>query len=238
MSTDLRSAEALLLACGLNQAAVSALFECHSKSDASGFDYPWENLDGILREPQAEPIFLVGYGSLLNPESAARTFRDRPSIEHRPVVALGARRMFNYRMPDPIARSWGVPEGSRNRAALNAEPASGSVFNGRLIELRSGDLPGLRAREAAYDLRPVTCLYWDAPNRAPFRAFALCCGHEFWDGKRYVDNSLLPCDRYYELCRKGAEMVSPSFLQLFLKTCFLADRITTASDLEAGPSNC
>jgi hypothetical protein len=75
---------------------------------------------------------------------------------------------------------------------------------------------------------------WDQLMTAPFTAFVLCCNYEFWQGKRYVDNTLMPFKPYYRLCRAGAEMVWPVFLNFYLKTCFLADRSTTALDLEAG----
>ena len=233
MNADLLLAKSLLLAHGFDQAAVAALFEYSGKSDTRGFKYPWEDLEKRLHEPAAERIYLVGYGSLLNPQSAARSVRNTPSDGHRPVVAMGARRVFNYRMPDGIFERYGIEPGARDRAALNAEPAAASVLNGRLIELARSDLPNLRVREAAYDLESVTCLFWDKPNTAPFTAFVFCCNYEFWEGKRYVDNTLTPFKPYYRLCRAGAEMISPGFLSFYLKTCFLADRSTTAFDLEA-----
>ena len=234
MNTDLFWAKSLLLAYGFDQAAVAAIFEYNASSDVPGFKYPWEDLEERLYEHAAARIYLVGYGSLLNPESAARSVRNTPSDGHPPVVAVGARRVFNYRMPDGIFERYGVEPGARDRAALNAEPAAESVLNGRLIELALADLPNLRVRETAYDLEPVTCLPWNKPNTAPFTAFVLCCKYEFWEGQRYVDNALMPFKPYYRLCRTGAEMVSPAFLNFYLKTCFLADRSTTAFDLEAG----
>jgi hypothetical protein len=233
MSTDLPLAEALLLTHGFDQAAVAAMFEYYTQSDTLGFNYPWEDLEKRLDDREVERFYLVGYGSLLNPQSAARSVRNTPSNGHPPVVALGARRVFNYRMPDVMFERYGVEPGALDRAALNAEPAVASVFNGRLIEFALSDLPDLRVRETAYDLQSVTCLSWDKPDTAPFTAFVLCCGYEFWEGKPYVDNTLVPYEPYYQLCRTGAELVSPAFLHLYLKTCFLADRSTTAFDLEA-----
>jgi hypothetical protein len=234
MSADLASVETLLLAHGFDQADVSAIFEHYVQSDRRGFKYPWKDLEKSLYDRGRERIYLVGYGSLLNPQSAARSVRNTPSNGHPPVVAFGARRVFNYRMPDVTFERYGVEPGALDRAALNAEPAAASVFNGRLIEFAFSDLPELRVRETAYDLQPVTCLFWDKPGTAPFTAFALCCGYEFWEGKPYVDDTLVPYEPYYQMCRTGAEMASPMFLQFYLKTCFLADRRTTAFELEAG----
>jgi hypothetical protein len=232
MKSDLLLAKGLLVSHGFDEAVVAAMFEYGAKSDPRTFKYPWEDFEKRIHELEAERVYLVGYGSLLNPRSAARSVRNTPSNGHPPVVALGARRVFNYRMPDAIFEQYGAEPGERDRAALNAEPAPAGVINGRLIEFAVSDLPNLRAREIAYDLQPVTCLSWNKPNADPFTALVLCCNYEFWEGKRYVDNSLTPYEPYYQLCRTGAEMVSPAFLQLYLKTCFLADRSTTAFDLE------
>src|SRR5262245_6193027 len=138
MSLDLASVETLLLAHGFNQAAVAAIFEHYAQSDRRGFKYPWRELEKRLNDRGAERIYLVGYGSLLNPRSAARSVRNTPPHGHPPVVAFGARRVFNYRIPDVTFERYGVKPGALDRAALNAEPAA-SVFNGRLIELALSD---------------------------------------------------------------------------------------------------
>src|SRR5215813_11067432 len=50
--------------------------------------YPWDGLEGGIR--------LVGYGSLLNAASAARTLA--PAGPRRAVLAFGARRLFDSEM--------------------------------------------------------------------------------------------------------------------------------------------
>src|SRR5271154_1143838 len=141
MNSDLLLAKALLLAHGFDQAAVAAMFEYRVKSDPRCFKYPWEDFEKRIHELGTERLSLVGYGSLLNPQSAAKSVRNTPSNGHPPVVALGARRVFNYRMPDGIFEQYGAEPGARDRAALNAEPAPTGVINGRLIEFAVSDLP-------------------------------------------------------------------------------------------------
>jgi hypothetical protein len=101
------------------------------------------------------------------------------------------------------------------------------ILNGRLISIDIADLPALREREKAYDLRPVACALWTAEGaQPPFTAFVLCCPPGAAVGEARVDESLMPYPPYYELCRDGAAMVSEEFLETFKRTTFLADRCT------------
>ena len=186
-----------------------------------------------MHDTGVEAIYLVGYGSLLNPQSAARSIRNTPPAGHPPVVALGARRMFNYRMPEIYFERYGVQPGLLDRAALNAEPARDAVITGRLIAFALSDLPELRIRETAYDLHPVACQRWNNSDTKPFTAYVLCCPYESWEDKPYSDDTLMPYQPYYDLCRSGAAQVSERFLSLYLQTTFLADRHTTAFEVES-----
>lgn len=234
MSAHLPDAETLLLKHGFTPGATAAFLDHHARSTMPGFPYPWVNLEERLMKDQTEKIYLVGYGSLLNPQSAGKSVRATPESGHPPAVAIGVRRVFNYRMPDYMfMERYGVEPPLRERAVLNAEPLADSVINGRLIQFAVEDLPALRIRETAYDLQPVTCMFWGKPDSAPFTAFVLCCAYEVYQGKTYLDNTILPFQPYYKMCRVGAAMVSPEFLDLYLKTTYMTDRITTAYDLEA-----
>ncbi|MEM8493989.1 MAG: hypothetical protein AAF663_01220 [Planctomycetota bacterium] len=121
------------------------------------FEYPWNGLEQALESQGHDQLQLVGYGSLLNPTSAARTIADTPPGGHPPVLAFGARRLFDYVMPQFFIDRYqanGAPEYPPSyRAALNTrwtgDPAD--VVSGRLIPLHVGDLDGLREREKGYD---------------------------------------------------------------------------------------
>ncbi|MGC3992007.1 MAG: hypothetical protein QM796_20410 [Chthoniobacteraceae bacterium] len=155
------SAERSLLRYGWSKRRVEGLFKVHMiDNDLRPYPYPWNDAEEQLRSHGHNSINLIGYGSLMNPASAARTIRDTPPTGHPPVVALGARRVFNYQIPPPVFVRYGVEPGENDRAALNAEPAACTLMNGRCIQVHVDDMPGLRERETAYDLQPVTCLDW------------------------------------------------------------------------------
>lgn len=193
-----------------------------------GHSYPWNGLEQQMKDDATSRLRLVGYGSLLNPLSAARTISNTPPEGHPPVLAMGALRVFNYRMPQSAIDRYGVAAGPSERAALNTEP-TGSVehiLNGRLLEVKAEDIPALREREKQYDLRPVACVWWHGINTVPFTAYVLCCPPGGKNGEAYVDDTLKPYRPYYELCRDGAALVSDEFLETFKCTTFLADRAT------------
>lgn len=232
MPTNSTPVTSLLEKYGFAWDTISRLFEFHSNCVAPSFAYPWIELEHHLGSQREDSIYLVGYGSLLNPASASRSIRDTPAEGHAPVVTMGARRIFNYQIPQSVFERYQEFPSSNDRAALNAEPMSSALMNGRLIEMQIDDLPALRVREKAYDLQPVSCIYWHDRASRPFLAYALCCPYETFEGERYVDNSLVPFKPYYELCCEGARMVSAEFLNFFLETTFLADRVTTLRDVE------
>ncbi len=225
---NLSPAHDLLLQFGFSEERWCAAADHRAAQSEFGFAYPWSDLETHLVQAGADRMYLVGYGSLLNPVSAARTIADTPPEGHPPVVALGARRVFNYRMPDAVFHRYEEQPPKTERAALNAEPAVDGVLNGRAIEIALADLPGLRIREKAYDLRPVTCLDWLRPEIPPYTGYVLC-SKTWWEGTQYIDDTLTPFPKYYDLCRAGAAMVSPEFLQLYLETTYFPDRQTTAS---------
>lgn len=117
--------------------------------------------DAMVRPPC---LHLIGYGSLLNPESARVTIPGTPPGGHPPVLAFGARRIFNYVISNEAAlRRYGALPVGRERAALNAERTGQveDIINGRLLDVPLADLDALRQREFGYDLEPVIWRGWD-----------------------------------------------------------------------------
>lgn len=214
---------------GIPDGAITGLHKALMDSDLQPILYPWANLEARLGAGPDQALVLVGYGSLLNPASAARTIRDTPSAGHPPVLAVGARRIFNYRIPNESLARFGVTEESQERAALNLDYTrdSSDCFNGRLIRISISDIAALRAREIGYDLVPVAVLEWGEWTQEPQVAYALTARNEKIGDQIIIDNGLLPNRDYTALCSLGAEMVSPGFLQCFWDTTFLADRKTT-----------
>jgi hypothetical protein len=200
-------------------------------STRPGWEYPWEGLEADLKRA-GRPLLLVGYGSLMNEASAAQTIS--PAVPARAVVAFGARRVFNYAMPEDVLarRSW--PADPVARAALNAyrSPNPEDAINGACLEVPPAGVPALCARERGYDLQPVACLWWDEPAGRPFPAYILSAPDHPRRGPRWSDDQICPQPQYYDLCRRGAAAFSQAFLEFYLDTTFLADRRTTARTWE------
>lgn len=198
---------------------------------ARSFTHPWEGLESHTFDSGAQMVKLVGYGSLVNAASAAVTLRES-AAPPRPVVAHGARRVFNYRMSEQSR--YRVTAESRDRALLNVDwtrdPAD--TISGVLLEVAFSDLPALRLREADYDLVPVVCVDWDSANPIPEPAYVLCCDEQSGLGRVRVDRSLMPNRDYYRLCRDGAESFGSAFLRHWLDSTFLADGITRVGEWE------
>jgi len=193
--------------------------------------YPWAGLEGGVR--------LVGYGSLLNAASAARTLTT--ARRGLPIVAFGARRLFDYVMTPGAEGRYGTPPDPRARAALNVRltGALGDAVNGLLFDVPAGDVEALRLREIDYDLEPVVCLPWQRFDESPFVAHILTCPARSLRqrGQAPADGSpqpspLLPHPHYYQVCREGAASVSEEFLRFFLASTFLADGLTSATEWE------
>lgn len=196
-----------------------------------GYDYPWFELE----EQGIRSLRLIGYGSLLNPESAARTVSDTPPDGHPPVLAMGARRVFEYVMPAAAIEHYA--EGDRTfradqRAALNTRftGRAEDLLNGRVMEIRADDFEALREREFGYDLRPVASLPWGSWDDEPKIGYLLCAARKERNGRKILASDLAPFPPYLKLCEAGAAQVSPEFLRFFRETTYLGDGKTKLSE--------
>ena len=194
------------------------------------FRYPWTGLEEQLAENGENQLKMIGYGSLLNPKSASRTISNTPKIGHPPVIAFGAIRLFNYLMPQQVIAGYSAncqyPD--KMCAALNTRHTGrvNDVLNGRVISLHVKDLDALREREKGYDLMPVSFVPWDNVDSKPHLGFVLCASEKPWQGNVFVSDSIEPFPPYLQVCRDGAEQVSPEFHCCFLSTTVLADGVT------------
>jgi hypothetical protein len=120
-------------------------------------------------------LSFIAYGSLLNRESATRTFKDMPPEGYPPVLALGARRVFNYNMPKELleycVQHYGGNFLQREWTALNVDytRSPANALNGCLVTAAHVDIPKLGTREFGYDLRPAVCVYWGKRETAYLR---------------------------------------------------------------------
>lgn len=195
--------------------------------------YPWESLERDLETRGLSRFPIVAYGSLINIKSVAVTLQDKSLGQRRPVIAFGARRLFNYKMPKDNRR-YG-PTTGRYRAALNLRTTDNidDVVNGILFEITLGEIPAMRAREIGYDLVPVATIGWNETEDPVFLAYILRCPDEPLGGKRLTSDNIVPHRQYYLICRGGAREISENFLRFWLATTYLADGVTPVSQWEA-----
>jgi hypothetical protein len=233
-SAEVHSTEVLLAGSGFPPLIVRRLTGYLASIMTEGYVYPWDGLESAVGDLPGHRLFLVGYGSLLNQDSAAKTIKARRAESNQPVLALGARRVFNYVIPAAKLKAYGGTFGPREHAALNLDytQSAANALNGRLFGVPSADIPPLREREFGYDLRPVACLPWKDKNAKPFTAFVLVAVKPVQDGRQVLDDKALPHPPYYRVCRTGARAVSEDFLRLYLQTTYLADRKTTLVEWE------
>ena len=193
--------------------------------------YPWLNLEGDLKRDSREGLSCVGYGSLVNRASAARTLsREWKAV----VIAFGVRRVFNLFMEDAGLKRYSSPTNPRARAALNviSTGQSHDAVNGVLFDVGIADIPAFRTREIGYDLIPVACMDWTRRDAPPFTSYILACPNEPRDGKIRTSRDIEPHVEYYQLCRAGAAALGDEFLKFWLATTFLADGVTSVATWE------
>lgn len=183
------------------------------------YRFPWVDLERELASKRSFPLF--GYGSLIDPHSAAVSILaqgDEPAL----ATAFGITRVFEYEMPERALRKYDPPDDTLARAALNVRPADTieASANGVVIRAYASDLPALRVREAGYDLIPVPFVPWSNPGAEPDIALTFACPADSADGIRYVRDDLSPHRRYLENCLRAASLISEEFLTEFLRTTF------------------
>jgi hypothetical protein len=196
------------------------------------YAYPWQALTEDLDRRGLTHVPVVGYGSLLNSESAAQTLSAGSLEGRRPILAFGVLRLFTRAMSSVATdRSAGNPD---VRAALNVRITGRQedVVNGALIQVAREDLEALRRRERRYDLVPVACVEWDDRTVPPFTAYILVSPEELWRAESAAHPVIEPHPEYYQTCRRGAAEFGDAFLRFWLATTFLADGVTPVSAWE------
>jgi len=196
--------------------------------------YPWDGVEEEMEANCLTDMTMVGYGSLVNSVSAAHTLSEESLATCKPVIAFGARRLFNYELPLDLDR-YAPPIHPLARAALNVRHTGkiDDIVNGVVVTLPVKEIPAIRVREVGYDLVPVVCLQWNDLEKPPFLAYILCCSDEPRQGECHTNDKIEPHRGYYSVCRKGASEFGEDFLRLWLATTYLADGVTPMEQWEA-----
>lgn len=182
--------------------------------------YPWTS---ILAKRKNFNLF--GYGSLINQYSSKKDISNSDILV--PVMGYGIKRVLNYD-PDENVRSRAMYQdldrGDKYFGVFNLE-YTGNLMdkaNGVIRNVEEKDYENFVKREVGYALVQIRCKPFDDLDARAVEAFALVAPIEF-NGRKLVNNNLLPNVPYYKVCRDGAAHVSQEFLEVWLDTSYLGD---------------
>lgn len=195
--------------------------------------YPWTDLTS-----KDFPLHLVGFGSLMSRVSAERTLHKTDHSLSCPVIAFGAKRVYNYVMSPASLSRYNVETLPYERGVLNtlATGLATDYFNGISIRIHRDDFARFTEREFAYDLIPVVTLPWNNPHGPLELAYSLSCREEYFEGRQMLSNELVPHPAYHELCANACREISSDFLTCFEQTTWVATDITPVWNPVAAPA--
>ena len=191
---------------------------------------------------EKEVYWIIGYGSLMHPESLKRTIPDIAMGQTKPVRVVGYRRLFNL----ASVRAWKKDCTSQQAAAvLNVEAHSGSEFRGVAFRVGESGLSALDQREYIY--RRMTGIECQDLNSGEVLSqcilYTALSGEELRSQKAsfyekrvrplglesLVSKEILPIDQYLSLCLQGAYWWGSQFGDHFFRNTFLGDAETSLS---------
>ena len=191
---------------------------------------------------EKDVYWIIGYGSLMHPDSLKRTVPGIANGQTKPVRVVGYRRLFNL----ASVRAWKKDcTGQQAAAVLNVETHSGSEFGGVAFRVGESGLSALDQREYIY--RRITEVECQVLNSGEFLSqcilYTALSGEElrsqrtsFYEKKvrplgleSLVSKEILPIDQYLSLCLQGAYWWGGQFGDHFLRNTFLGDAETSLS---------
>lgn len=179
--------------------------------------HPWSELDSMDQIP------LLGFGSLINWMSTAADL----SCSGVPALTFGLRRVFNYEQdltPDSFSGSETGPDAEH--AKLNAIHTGNieDVINGLLYTLTPQELHRLRFRERGYDLIEIPIVRYDQAFGAAAELPDVTHGYMLMVPPHlHAPGHLKPHISYLHCCIEGAYHYGPAFVDLFMRSTYIAD---------------
>lgn len=184
----------------------------------------------ITQKLGTSKIPIIGYGSLINPKSAARTLSEEVIQQSNGVHVYSYQRTFNTFWPyyDPRAQE---DDATNEIAFLNIQKAKNEdhFFNAMLFWIDENDFIKLRSRELTYDLVPVAVALLDANHHPiedkPMVAYAWMVT----DPDYLCQESDLPRPAYFPIMeealkeQKTLEKLGPTALEDYYRSTFLAN---------------
>jgi cation transport regulator ChaC len=161
-------------------------------------------------------IRIVGYGSLMNKESFAKTLKPR---EMKLVWIEGYKRVFNIKPSRPYL----YKEGGKGMeiGVANIEESGGQRVNGFMFEVDESELEKLKIRERSYRLKEVEVSDYETED-------LIGPAYTFIGNKRFRDEIIIskdfePLPSYLEMVRKAAYEISEQFGHDFDASSFKAN---------------
>lgn len=210
------------------------VFQAEQRSKFPRIRYPAskDQLRSISLLFKPESVKLVGYGSLLNKISAAKTLSPYVLDSFQPVVVFGGKRTFDRNITNPS--KWGEKVRENDTGMLNVVPTKNlsQMFNGVVMEVDLAELERLVEREVGYDLIPVVAMNWNEALKEDlhfphfFIAYTFSASSSSREGKIYISPCVNPVPGYSYASMAGAAEYGEAFHQFWIDTTYLADRKT------------
>lgn len=172
---------------------------------------------------------VIGYGSLMNLDSMAKTISKR---DIQPVTVQGYRRIFNLK-PSRVVVNLNKGAGLET-AVLNVEPDTQSEFNAVAFDVTDDEFDRLKIREQSYRFKEVDYYDFKTGQKAPDKAL-LFIGNKLFRGERIIREEFLPLPGYLKLVLKATEEISEIFADKFLETTLIADGTVLKDWLKENP---
>tara|TARA_A100000171_G_scaffold52398_1_gene70568 strand:- start:2201 stop:3166 length:966 start_codon:yes stop_codon:yes gene_type:complete len=201
----------------------------------------WESLEKKLKKEGEKSFYLLGFGSLLDPNSSSE-FQTR----REPAVAFGVKRFFGFNPRSPEKSPLGMPEAPHSHEQLRLTTRftkdMKDMTNGVLFEINlETEMDSFRSREKGYDLVkvPILKIVKDEKTYEEIyeldEAYILAEPEGASPASEAPLHTLSPHISYLYVCLRGARILSEqfsdnlSFLNLFIETTYLSDEKTPIS---------
>lgn len=191
----------------------------------------WESFEKDIRHRGETTFHILGFGSLLDPNSS-NEFSNR----REPAIAFGVRRFFGFSHPAPETSALGIPcqpyDDEQLRLTTRVTQKLSDITNGVLLQIDlDSEMRDFRTREKGYDLVrvPILKLKSGHEGRKQYElsmAYILTEPNKACGGLDKTQEVLLPHLAYLYVCLRGASQISHDFLDLFIQTTYLSDEKT------------